>query len=221
MSNNETKTLDRINGRYIWQEISSVLNLDKGIFYTIKELVIRPGRSVREFLLHDRNRLVKPIIFIIITSLIYTLVVNHFHIEEQYMQYGGFEDTTLAKMLSWIQHNYGYSNLMMGILIAFFIQIFFNEYDYNYYEILVLLCFVMGVAMLIFALFALLEGLFHVQLFALGGIVGFIYITYAIADFYDGTKVKNYFKAFTAYMLGMISFYILVFIVSFIVDWVK
>ena len=39
--------LERIDEKYIWNEISSVLNLEKGIFYTIKELFVRPGKTVR------------------------------------------------------------------------------------------------------------------------------------------------------------------------------
>jgi hypothetical protein len=38
--------LRRIDGTYIINEISSVIFLDKGILYTIKELLIRPGDTV-------------------------------------------------------------------------------------------------------------------------------------------------------------------------------
>ena len=51
------EVLKRIDGKYIWDEIRSVLNFDKGIFYTIKELFIRPGDTVREFLIYDRKML--------------------------------------------------------------------------------------------------------------------------------------------------------------------
>ena len=68
------KTLERIDGKYIWKEIVSVLNFDKGIFYTIKEIFLRPGKTIQEFLLYDRKRLVKPILFIIIMSLVYTII---------------------------------------------------------------------------------------------------------------------------------------------------
>ncbi|MEM6298978.1 MAG: DUF3667 domain-containing protein, partial [Bacteroidota bacterium] len=62
----EKKPLKRIDKAYILSEISSVLNLEKGIFYTIKELLIRPGKSIRTFIHEDRTRLVKPIVFIIV-----------------------------------------------------------------------------------------------------------------------------------------------------------
>ena len=39
--------LKRIDGHYILSEIGSVLNFDKGILFTIRELLLRPGQSVR------------------------------------------------------------------------------------------------------------------------------------------------------------------------------
>ena len=76
--NNIIEPLKRIDGRYVWDEISSVLNFEKGFLYTTKELFLRPGKTVREFIQKDRNRLVKPIIFIIICSFIYSIIQQIF-----------------------------------------------------------------------------------------------------------------------------------------------
>ena len=35
--------LKRIDRRYISHEIEHVLHLDRGFFYTVKELIVRPG----------------------------------------------------------------------------------------------------------------------------------------------------------------------------------
>jgi len=77
--------LERIDRHYIVHEINHVLHFEKGIFYTIKELLIRPGQNVREFISENRSRLVKPIIFIIVTSLIYSIIVHFFHVEDGYI----------------------------------------------------------------------------------------------------------------------------------------
>ncbi|WP_392436498.1 DUF3667 domain-containing protein [Cruoricaptor ignavus] len=70
--------LKRIDAHYIKHEIEHVLHYDKGILFTVKELLLRPGKNVREFFTENRNRLVKPIIFIIVTSLIYSLISHFF-----------------------------------------------------------------------------------------------------------------------------------------------
>lgn len=211
-------TVKRIDAHYIKHEIEHVLHFEKGILYTIKELFIRPGKNVREFFTENRSRLVKPIIFIIVTSLLYTLVNNSFRIEEQYVSYSGLEGTTTAKMLQWIQGHYGYANIFLGVFIALFIKWFYRKAPYNIYEIIILLCFVMGIGMLIFAFFALLQGLFHVGLFKLAGILGFAYTTFAIADFFDKRKPINYIKSLFAYLLGTISFYSVTVIAGVLID---
>lgn len=212
------KTLDRIDGKYVRNEIISILNFDKGIFYTIKEIFLRPGKTIREFLLYDRKRLVKPILFIIITSLIYTVISQYFQIEQQYIQQNGIESSAIGKLIEWIQEHYGYANIMIGFFIAFFIKLFFRKFDYNFYEILILLCFTQGIGMLIFSIFSLIQGVFSVELFQIGGLLAFVYVTFAIADFYGKTKVKNYFKSFVAYMLGMIFFFVTVILIGLIID---
>lgn len=210
--------LKRIDAHYIKHEIEHILHFDKGIFYTIKELLIRPGINVREFFTKNRNRLVKPVIFIIVTSLIYTIINHFFHIEEQYVSFQGIENTSIEKMMKWIQEHYGYANILMGVFIAFFIKLFFKKSNYNIYELMILLCFVLGIGMLIFALFAFIQGVFHIRILQIGGIMGILYTTFAISDFFDKRKPINYLKALFAYFSGMVSFYLVIIVVGILID---
>jgi uncharacterized membrane protein AbrB (regulator of aidB expression) len=63
----------------------------------------------------------------------------------------------------------------------------------------------MGMGMLIFAFFALWQGLTKIELMRVAGLIGFAYYTWAIGQFFDKNKPLNYVKAFAAYMLGMIT----------------
>lgn len=209
------KMLKRIDAHYIQHEIEHVLHLEKGILYTVKELILRPGKRVREFIHEDRNRLVKPIIFIIITSLIYSLINNYFHIEDQYVNFNEGKFGMMEKMLTWIQQHYGYANIIMAIFIAFFLRLFFKSYQYNLFELVILLCYLMGVGMLIFAVFALIEGLTHSKFVSWGGVLGMIYFIWAIGDFY-GRNALNYLKATGAYILGIIAMYGIIIILGLI-----
>jgi hypothetical protein len=98
--------LKRINGHYIIHEIEHVLHFEKGILYTIRELLLRPGENVRHFITENRNRLVKPIIFIIITSLIYTLVNHFFHIEDGYVNFDETKKSATGSLFN------GFRNIM-------------------------------------------------------------------------------------------------------------
>ncbi|MDT0689157.1 DUF3667 domain-containing protein [Salegentibacter sp. F188] len=208
----------RINGQYVLKEIQQVLNFEKGIFYTIWELLIRPGENVRHFITENRSRLVKPVIFIIATSLIYSLVNDFFLIEDGYVRYDGVEESTTVSILQWIQGHYGYANLIMAIFIAFSTKLFFRKYGYNFYEILILLCFVMGMGMLFLAIFGILEGLTNFGLMQIGGILFIIYFTWAIGQFFERKKPLNYFKAFASYMLGMITFMLCAILLGALID---
>lgn len=208
----------RIDFHYVKHEIEHVLHFEKGILFTIKELLIRPGESIREFISDDRNRLVKPIIFVIITSLIYTLLNHFFHIEEGYVSYDGLEKSVLVKILGWFQANYGYMNILTGMFIAVWLKVFFKKYDYNFFELLIMLCFVLGFTMLIFAFFSIFEGLMHIKLFNVAGILGLIYLIWSIGSFFDKNKIANYFKALASYLLGMLTFFILTIAIAILID---
>ncbi len=213
--------LKRINGQYLINEIGSVLNFDKGILYTIRELILRPGKTIRQFIKEDRNRLVKPIVFIIICSLIYSIIQQIFHFEDGYVGYSFKKESAITSIFNWVSKNYGYSNILMGIFIAFWIKIFFREYNYNFYEILILLCFVMGIGMLLFAFFGIADSLVDLKIIDKGYLIGIIYILWAIVQFFDKKKFMNYPKAIFSYFLGMLTFMIGIYLLGGMIDWIK
>lgn len=210
--------IKRIDGHYITQEIGDVLNFERGILFTIKELLIRPGENVRKFISENRSRLVKPIIFIIATSLIYSLINHFFDIEDSYVKFEETKQSTTGNIFKWVQDHYGYANIIMGMFIAFWTKLFFRKYNYNYFEILILLCFVMGIGMLIYSVFALFKVLTHIDLMRISGIVGFIYSAWAIGQFFDKSKFLNYVKAFFSYFLGFLTFSLTAILIGTLID---
>ncbi|MBK7244227.1 MAG: DUF3667 domain-containing protein [Saprospiraceae bacterium] len=213
--------LKRIDRHYIIHEIEHVLHFERGILYTIRELTINPGQIIQKYLSENRSRLVKPIIFIIITSLIYTILNHLFHIEDGYVNYQEAKNETpsaVGNMVKWVQDHYGYANIIMGIFIALWLKLFFRKYNYNFYEILSMLCFVMGMGMLIFSVFVIIQGLTHFNLMTIAGVLGIAYCLWAIGQFYDKKKKINYLKALFAYILGMITFWIFPVLIGTIID---
>ncbi|REH02038.1 DUF3667 domain-containing protein [Flavobacterium aquicola] len=210
--------LKRIDAHYISHEIEHVLHFDRGILFTVRELFINPGQNIRNYISENRSRLVKPVIFIILTSLIYTIINHFFHIEDQYLKYEGLETTAFVKILGWMQANYGYMNILTSTFIAIWLKVFFKKYSYNFFELLIMLCFTMGVSMLIFAFFAIIQGVFHIKLFGLAGIIGIIYLVWATGSFFEEKKIANYFKALISYLLGMITFLFFILAIGITID---
>ncbi|MET4081060.1 hypothetical protein ABIB40_001005 [Pedobacter sp. UYP30] len=210
--------LKRINGHYIVHEIEHVLHFERGILYTVKELLLRPGENVRHFISKNRSRLVKPIIFIVVSSLIYTVISHLFHIEDGYVKFEETKKSTTGLIFKWVKNHYGYSNIIMGIFITFWAKLFFKKYAYNFYEILILLCFVMGMLMLFFSVFAIVTEFTHVNLMPIAGVVGIAYCTWALGQFFDGERKSSYVKAFASYVLGMLSFMLSALLLGTLVD---
>lgn len=216
----QPKHLKRIDREYVFHEIGSVLNFEKGILFSIKELFIRPGKNIKAFINEDRNRLVKPILFIILCSLIYTVINQLIPLEGGYITYESSDNPATTAIFKWIQEHYGYTNIVMGIFIAGWLKIFFRKYPYNFFEILILICFVMGMAMLIFSVFTLLEGITGIELMQIAGIIGFLYSTWAIGQFFNKKKFMNYLKAFVSYWLGFFTFALTILLIGALIDWI-
>jgi len=211
--------LKRIDGTYILLEIRKVIQFEKGILYTIKELLTKPGVCVREFVLENRNRLIKPFVFIIVSSLIYTIVCRYLGVIGGYIEFSS-DDATTNLIFNWIQSHYGYTNILIGAFMAIWIKIFFRKYDYNYFEILILLCFVLGMGMLIYSVFAIFEGVTHIRVMQTASILGMIYTTWAVGQFFNGKRIFSYWKAFASYMLGFLSFALLAQSSGTLFDWI-
>lgn len=213
-------TVKRIDGTYILSELGSIFNFEKGFLFTVKELIRRPGKAVRTFVLHDRSKLVKPVIYVVVCSLVYTLLQNLLQFEDGYVNYSFQEGSTTTFMFEWITGNYGYANLIMALFIAGCTRILFRKSQFNIFEILILLCFVMGTAMLIYSIIGVLDTLISVQILNKGFLLGFLYTAWATGQFFDQKKVFSYIKAFFAYFLGMISFTLAVLIVGGLIDYI-
>ncbi|WP_146106229.1 DUF3667 domain-containing protein [Aureicoccus marinus] len=218
-------SLKRIDRKYILTEIGSVFNFDKGILRTIKHMFSRPGASVQEYLHENRSRLTKPISFVIFCSLLYSLFSHYFPIEGFFNQFErgyaealGIEKTTLFNLFQWTENNYGFANILLSMFVAPWVRLFFRKSGYNYFEVLVLLLYVMGIYTLIYAAFNLLEILSGYAFHYWGVLIGLIYFVWAVAQFYGKSKKRNYIKAALAYFLGFFLFYFSISVLGAFID---
>ena len=207
----ELKTID---GKYIFDETRSVFNLEKGILFTVKNLFLKPGQTVREFMNEDRTKLVKPILFLIICSLIFTLTQQLVNFKSGFIDSQG--ESNFKKLFDWLSKNYGYSNIIMTIPIALWTKIFFRKQNYNYYQIFTILSYYIGISVLIQTIFGIINGITNLKVVQMGFLIGSIYVAWAIGQFFERPKRWNYLKAFLSYFLGAITFLILIFSIGYI-----
>lgn len=104
------------------------------------------------------------------------------------------------------------------MFIAVWLKLFFRKSGYNFFEIVILLCFTMGIGMLILSLAVIFKGITHIELMKEFGYVFIIYITWSIGQFFGGKKIINYVKALISYILGMASFLSLAALLGYVID---
>ena len=115
--------------------------------------------------------------------------------------------------------NHGYGNIISGIFAALSVKLFYRKHKYNLFEILILMCFVIGQGTLLLALTTLFFGILKEQWYqTVISIVSLGYSTWAIQQFFGGTKVGSYVKAFFALLFGQIMFSVAIFLVGLTVD---
>lgn len=136
------------------------------------------------------------------------------------MNYSFGEGSASTALFVWLSGHYGYANIMMAFFIALWIKLFYRKYNYNFFEILILLCYVMGGSMLIFSFFGLLQVWGPLKILDKGFLIGVLYAAWGIARFFDPVKKINYLKGILSYMLGMITFVFVALCLGGVLDWV-
>jgi hypothetical protein len=212
--------LKKIDRHYILSEIGDFLCANKGMVYTTKRIIVSPGKSVRQFLIEDRYRFVKPITFLFITSLIYTLACQFFHIDAKdfYLKQPEVEFPTVNLFINWMTDYQGYASIISGLFVALFVKWFFRKSEYNIFEIFILLCFISGISALFSTLMIILKGLTHWNLISSSGFIVILYYSWAIGQFFDKRKWTRYIKAFLSCLLGFFIFGLLVACVGIFID---
>ena len=201
-----TPNLPRIDGTFILSELSGVLNLEKGLFFTIKEVLLRPGTSVRRFIHEDRSRMTKPASFLILCSVVYILAQRLLGFDDGYLNYSGldWDSAATTAIMDWISANYGLVNILLANAIALCTKLLFRRSRYNLFETCVLLYYAMGIQMLMLALLGIADHLTGMSILDVGINGAILYVCWAIARFFDDRKQWKYFKAFLGYLLGLL-----------------
>lgn len=228
-SSEPKKEIKRIDGYYISHEIQHLLHFDKGFPFTFKEVLIYPGKAVREYLGENREKYVKPIVFLVFSAVIYTLIIHFFHIEISIFNIKGFGKTSewqnnldTQVVNNWVDSHLGYSAMIIGFFMAIWTKIFFYKKGYNIFEIFVLLSYVFGVFFISLLFFLLPAKLTDLLIIAqIGAFLGQAYIVFAIGQFFGERKVINYVKSFICFFLGMITYKYCLVILAYLIHFFK
>ena len=68
----------RIDWRFLGHELEhSVLHMDRGVLYTLKRLMLRPGHLIRDYLDGRREGIVKPLLLLMMSAAALVLLSHY------------------------------------------------------------------------------------------------------------------------------------------------
>lgn len=210
--------IKRVNLKDFLSEFLSIINFEKGFLFTTRELLIRPGKSVRKYLFEDRNYLTKPVSFLLLWTLIALWlagVTGDIEAVRKEIKSEEVKNTVL-----WVMTNQEYVYIVIAVLMAFPLKKFFSNYKRRFLEIAILIVYASGAATFIDSLRDCIYALTESALFFdVAEIIKYLYIMWAIADFFDKRKIINWVKALLSiigvYLIADNAYYIAGFLTGF------
>lgn len=143
----------------------SIFHVDKGILYTTKELFLKPGAAIRDYLDGKRVQHFKPFAYVFILSTVYALITKLSHKSTfltnflEGMSAGTKDGKSKSSLIlmgdaaHWMANHYAYTALLIIPFLSFASYICFRKEKYNYFQHLVLNAFVAGQRTAVFLIF--------------------------------------------------------------------
>lgn len=218
----QNSNVSRINLPNFLNELSdSVFQVNRGLFFTIKELSMRPGHSIKEFIMGKRKNHFKPIAYALTLSTVYFILSqlvdkNTFLSDLVFGLSAGTEEVMVSdhfvSTLNWLASNYSYTTLLLIPVYALASKLAFIGNGYNYLEHVVPNSFIVGHQAIIYSIFLIpslfIPEIYYVELLALS--LSIIYAFWVFRQFFSEFK-------FAGVCLRFSLMYVLIFVVSSLV----
>ena len=223
--------VDRLTMSSFVREVSTTLiKVDRGFFYSLSQLFIRPGHSIREYLAGKRKPHFKPIAYTLTLSTLYFFLSKLVESEVIFSEFilgivSGIDRSATPsphlKWLDWFIQNYAYTTLMLLPLYSAISWVAFIGAKNNYLEHVVLNAYIIGQQAVISIFFVGLQlmGLKayaeYLEPFAL--VCSFAYAIWVFWQFFDEKgrlwRASRAFLTYLGYFLLLVLFAIGLFMI--------
>lgn len=177
----------RINPKYLVEELQyGFLHINKGLLYTIIELFVRPGFSIKNYLEGKRIKYTKPIIFLILCGAVYSLIFHFF----DYFPLKEFNssDNNVLEYIPLYELYFSHYSVMLTLLIPFYAlstRLIFHKRDYNYIEHFVVFSYINGQKIaIILLLYPFIYATQSFEIYRAVHIFAEMYIIWGLAQFF-------------------------------------
>lgn len=141
----QAANLPELSLHYVWHELQhGIFHFDNGIFYTVKQLLTRPGHSAREFIAGKRVHHFKPVSMVVVLATFYGLLFHFFidHSSEVKLETMPDQMVTVYENLNrWLVGHFAYVSLMLTLIATVTSYYVFRKQGYNLVEHFILNAF--------------------------------------------------------------------------------
>jgi hypothetical protein len=217
----QTANVHRVTFKHFLHEFfHAFTHTDKGILLLMKELVIRPGYVVREYLDGKRKKYFNPLTFLIILSSLYAYfgkMSGYYEALSNGNRYTGRGAGTYTEAMG-IMNEQGkiVSLFLMPVLISLFTRLFFYKSKNNLAENLVLNSMVLGqvylgMILIFIPVYVVFPGIPMVINNAAFHLVMLVYLTVAYRQFFKNNVFVTALKALLINILFIVFFWVCIY----------
>ena len=208
----------------------SIWHVDKGILYTLKTMIRRPGSTIRAYLAGQRVDHFRPLSLLLIVTSFYALLSSVLHIQmlppkdpsipDAVWQMQQISTAFLAKYMSWCY-------VAMVPVWALFARVFLRRGGFNYAECLIIVAFITAISNF-FSLFFLpvaylYSGTPQIQTASYFYMAfAFAYASWAYSSLLTHTTIKlagRLWRGFMTFILGYITCIVVITVLTYALNW--
>ncbi|WP_177189785.1 DUF3667 domain-containing protein [Hymenobacter actinosclerus] len=207
----------------------SIWHIDKGILYTLKTMIFRPGHTIREYLAGKRIDHFRPLSLLLIITSTLALLTSVLHISAAPREPGIPDSvwqmqeiilTVYTKYISWF-------HLAMVPVMALFARLFLRRGGFNYAECLIIAAFLTAILNFFALLFLPVTYTFSGTLLVLKsnlvlGALSYAYAAWAYGRMLSHTKMNwlgRLWRGFASYALGHVVSFLMLYALVFALNW--
>ena len=141
----------RLSLHYIWHDLQhGLFHFDNGIFYTIKQLMTRPGHTIREFINGKRVRHFKPLSFVVVLATFYGILYHYFignlfDLNHKFSQKDVI--SIFENVVRWFTDHFAYASVILILGATLSTYFIYKKEGYNWAEHFVLNTFFVGLTL--------------------------------------------------------------------------
>jgi hypothetical protein len=198
----------RMTVRLVFKDSThKLLHLENPSINTIRQLIMWPGRTAKNYITGARKSLIKPYKFFLSWQTFHVLIFhwlskNYFSYTNSVNQNNPDDKKELILMQQLIDQNIKYFDYLIPLFFAFFFYLFYRKKTgINFAESLSVSFYWISITLIISIIFMFLS-LMYVKLWAVPIVFNIIFLTFASMRFSGSMKLSGAIKGLTAVILS-------------------